>query len=244
MASKDRPQWGTCGIPECNRFVGAKHLGMCSAHAQRYRRGTDLYAPLAPRTVRTGCEFPNCEGPHYGRGYCVNHCIQLRKGGPLRPLPRKMTRENRFWTRVDRGADDECWTWNLALHKSGYATFSWQGKSFKAHRVAYELSTGITLSPTDIVDHKCRNRACCNPCHLHLVTSKENAENIGLYKNSPSGYRGVTPRGTGKWRARVGHRGRVIHIGDFRTPEDANDAVIEARLKLHTNNLTDRRDDG
>lgn len=144
-----------------------------------------------------------------------------------------------FWGFVDKGVEGECWLWRKAPHSQGHGTYWQDNVSYHAHIVAYRLTHG-DIPVGLVVDHKCRNRVCVNPGHLQAVTRKENCENIGVYKNNSSGYRGVTQRATGEWRARVGHEGRVLHIGDFTTPEEANQAVVAARLRLHTNNLGDR----
>lgn len=191
------------------------------------------------RRERGTCSFSNCGRPHYGKGYCQNHYLQLRNGQELHKLPRMGSFEERFWDRVALKSEEECWEWLLRPGKEGYAEFWHKGVSRKAHRVSFELSNG-PIPPGKVIDHKCRNKLCVNPDHLHAVTHKENTENLGLYKNNPSGYRGVTRRESGKWRARVGHFGKVITVGEFDTPEEANEAVVEARRKLHTNNWGDR----
>jgi hypothetical protein len=43
-----------------------------------------------------------------------------------------------------------------------------------AHRARY-MAAGNSLKPEEVLDHLCRNRACCNPEHLEVV---DNAENI------------------------------------------------------------------
>jgi hypothetical protein len=43
-----------------------------------------------------------------------------------------------------------------------------------AHRVVWELLVG-SIPDGLVVDHQCRNRACCNPAHLRLVTPYVNA---------------------------------------------------------------------
>jgi len=47
------------------------------------------------------------------------------------------------------------------------------GKQVLAHRIVYELTTGV--DPGDlIVMHSCDNPPCCNPAHLSLGTVAEN----------------------------------------------------------------------
>lgn len=144
-----------------------------------------------------------------------------------------------FWSRVHIGSESQCWPWKLSPHVQGNGSFSHNNVSYHAHVVSFELTNGRVPEGL-VVDHKCRNRICVNPNHLHAVTRKQNTENIGLYSNNKSGYRGVTRRSTGEWRARVGHAGKVIHVGDFKSPEEAHEAVVAARLTMHTNNLEDR----
>lgn len=81
----------------------------------------------------------------------------------------------RFWDKTrseDTGYTIPCLTWT-ARKEFGYGRFFWEGKTRRAHRVAYEVPVGPIpdgLQP----DHLCRNRACVNVEHLELVTSQEN----------------------------------------------------------------------
>lgn len=85
----------------------------------------------------------------------------------------------RFWPKVDRSlGDDACWPWMAHVAWNGYGEFrlpTRKGRLVKAHRVAYELSVGPIDDRLDL-DHKCRNRRCCNPRHLEPVTRAENAK--------------------------------------------------------------------
>ncbi len=85
--------------------------------------------------------------------------------------PRKSVVE-RFWARVDKGGENECWNWTGAL-SSGYGTTSEGGKTIYSHRWVYEHVVGpIPVGFT--IDHLCRNRRCVNPVHLEPVTHWEN----------------------------------------------------------------------
>src|SRR5690606_15126879 len=69
-----------------------------------------------------------------------------------------------------------CHEWTGARSTNGYGHL-WVNPlrtTIKAHRIAYVLATGLTLSPADDLDHLCRNRACVNPGHLEPVGRKEN----------------------------------------------------------------------
>jgi len=57
---------------------------------------------------------------------------------------------------------------------------TWDGTTvLLAHRVAWTLTHGEI--PADMtIDHLCRNRRCCNPAHLRLLTNVENARDNGF----------------------------------------------------------------
>lgn len=76
-----------------------------------------------------------------------------------------------FWGKVDK-TDGGCWLWTGCL-SDGYGKISWNGKNVRAHRVSYELIHG-PIPDGLVTDHLCRNRACVNPAHIELVTSRIN----------------------------------------------------------------------
>lgn len=81
--------------------------------------------------------------------------------------------EARFWPKVDRGADSDCWPWKAWSNDHGYGTFYDGTRTVRAHRFAYELLVGpIPVGLT--IDHLCRNTSCVNPSHLEPVTQAEN----------------------------------------------------------------------
>jgi hypothetical protein len=189
----------------------------------------------------SACSYPGCEKPIKAYGLCAGHRFQQVNNIPLRPILR--TVEDRFWAKVDRRGNDECWEWTGHFSASGYGFFqnAKRGKTRPAHRIAYELHFGITVAAELQVDHRCRNRRCVNVNHLQLVSNKENQENRGLSKNNTSGYRGVSwHRRNQKWQASICHNGQTHYLGYFDTVESAAHAAREARLKYFTNNLIDR----
>jgi hypothetical protein len=82
--------------------------------------------------------------------------------------------EERFWSKVAWGGDEECWQWLRATNRDGYGQFHVPGHGMgAAHRVAYELEVG-EIPKGLTLDHNCENKSCVNPLHLEPVTQAEN----------------------------------------------------------------------
>lgn len=84
--------------------------------------------------------------------------------------------EPRFWDKVDKNGpihpyDPElgnCWIWTAARNEEGkYGVFYLNGRLVTAHRAAYQMATGETLTSEDLVCHSCDNPPCVRSDHLH-----------------------------------------------------------------------------
>lgn len=120
------------------------------------------------------------------------------------------TPEERFWPKVDRRSDAECWPWRAKPDRDGYGTFTVDGNNVRAHRFAYELTYG-TIDAGLQFDHLCRNRICVNPAHLEPVTQLVNlfrGNGVGAVNrrktHCPRGH-DYTPANTWLYRAPDGH---------------------------------------
>lgn len=106
----------------------------------------------------------------------------------------------------------------MSTGSHGYGQIGWNEDGTKivtlTHRVAWELEHGPI--PDDMtIDHLCRNRRCCNPSHLRLLTNPANGRNNGQATKThcPAGHRYggnnlyVSPEGYRRCRA-CARRGR------------------------------------
>lgn len=73
------------------------------------------------------------------------------------------------------GLPDFCWAWTGHRMPKGYGQVSYQGRSYLAHRLAYQLLVGPIADELQL-DHLCLNKPCCNPSHTEPVTGKVNCE--------------------------------------------------------------------
>ena len=83
----------------------------------------------------------------------------------------------KIMSRVEIDKTTECWIWLGPTsgdgRGGGYGRMCVSGQTVAVHIVSYTHFHGYVPGKKQ-VDHKCRNRLCCNPNHLELVTHLQN----------------------------------------------------------------------
>lgn len=118
------------------------------------------------------CSIDGCESRQHARRMCQKHYKRTRQYGD--PQMTRMERDPLKRLR-DRTLPDEngCWVWQGRLQPDGYARVHIRGVSTPVHRWSYEHFVG-PIPAGLVIDHLCRNRACCNPAHLEAVVQRTN----------------------------------------------------------------------
>lgn len=81
-----------------------------------------------------------------------------------------------------------------------------------------------------IIDHANGDTLDNRRSNLRLASRGQNAVNTGLRSTNRSGFKGVSFRRQGAWRAYIGIARRTIHLGYFATAEEAARAYDAAAL--------------
>lgn len=131
---------------------------------------------------RCGAQYRPCR---ISQRYCSRACTGHRAGA---------TPVERFWSKVDKREPGECWPWTAMLNGGGYGRFRDRKRKVLAHRYAWEQAHG-PIPAGMLVCHRCDNPRCCNPAHLFLGTSADNATD----RNT----KGRQARGDGNGRAKL-----------------------------------------
>lgn len=111
----------------------------------------------------------------------------------LRPTPSSI---KRFWAKVNKVSDDECWLWNASTFRFGHGAFWFGGKVWGAHQFSYLLHNQ-DYDKEKFVCHTCDVPQCVNPKHLYLG---DHDSNMGdMVKRGRS-------NGGGRWHGKGGRK--------------------------------------
>lgn len=112
-----------------------------------------------------------------------------------------------------------------------YCCLSIDGKSMGAHRVAWYFVHGYLPKQ---IDHINGNPSDNRLENLRESTQSENKQNARTKRNAKSGLKGVCySKDHKKWRAMIGPRGAVRHLGYFKTAEEAHAAYVKAAKDMY-----------
>lgn len=124
--------------------------------------------------------------PRRAKGVCEHCGAEYEKTNNAN---RYCSMECRFWSKVDKRSENECWPWTGARMPFGHGSFNPEGKrghqNVAAHRFSYELHSGVPVRSLKrkrwgdlYVCHTCDNPSCVNPKHLYLGSHATNIKDM------------------------------------------------------------------
>src|SRR5690554_5681119 len=120
--------------------------------------------PSLPAPTTKQCETPGCTAEQKARGRCSRCYHRLRYRGKLQPVrpPSNDSLASRFWDKVDRREEDECWEWTGSKRQPwGYGSLTYKGQRYSATHISWFLHHGEWPSEIGLwALHKCDNPPC------------------------------------------------------------------------------------
>ena len=124
--------------------------------------------------------------------------------------------------------------WALAgfTTRQGYIDIKVDGRTYKAHRLAWLYMTGE--HPSKEVDHINRVKSDNRWENLRQASRDENQWNASLRSDSTCGVSGVTfNKQSGKWKTQCRANKKRYFLGSYDTKEEAAAAVYRFRMERH-----------
>lgn len=120
-----------------------------------------------------------------------------------------------------------------SVTSEGYVSIGVDGRSYQAHRLAWLYVHGEW--PCNVIDHIDGDPANNRLENLRDVISAHNLQNVFRPQaNSKSGLRGATFRpNRNRWTAQICVNRKIVHLGSFKTAEEAHRAYMTAKVSMH-----------
>lgn len=116
-------------------------------------------------------------------------------------------------------------------NSNGYIAIKIDGKSHKAHRLAWLYVYGSF--PKHELDHINHVKTDNRICNLRDVTHAQNKQNMRVARtDNKSGLIGAMFF-QGRWQAKIMFDNKRRYLGTFATPEEAHSVYVEAKRNLH-----------
>lgn len=165
------------------------------------------------RKKKEKCSVSACTQLAVARTWCQKHWQRWSVGrDPHEKSVFEKTDAERFWEKVDRRGENECWPWKGGTKGRGkekYGSAWFQGRNDLAHRVAWLLTHKKLPNMKDCdyrgpcVLHSCDFGLCCNPKHLFLGTHKHNMEDKVAKRRDTSKYKKYCKHGHRRTQANL-----------------------------------------
>ena len=149
--------------------------------------------------------------------------IKITKGQVVRVSPHRFDQLNSVkW----------CALFNPSMGKFYAYRNVWVGggkyRSIYMHRVILGLDPGDKRE----ADHKNLDTLDNTDENLRIATRRDNNCNRPVRKDNKVGLKGVSSNGSG-WRSRITRNGYELHLGTFKTEEEAHVRYCEEAEKMH-----------
>lgn len=119
-----------------------------------------------------------------------------------------------------------------SLTDNGYVHVFLQGRTYKAHRLAWLYAYGVW--PSEQIDHINHDRSDNRLANLRDVACAVNHQNRRRRTNSKSGLLGVTWHARdARWQAHIEINSQAKHLGSFKCLGSAIRARLDAEKRYH-----------
>lgn len=114
-----------------------------------------------------------CGKPYYKIGKSVKRYLEKRYCSRACAGAAQRNTLDRIRERIQVDPVTGCHNWTGRRIWNGYGLVTIKQTACLIHRLIWESVHGPIPEPLEI-DHLCRNKLCCNPEHLRVVTAREN----------------------------------------------------------------------